>query len=109
MPPLESNLVALRKKVEEINDKILDYLVQRFEATEKIQKIKKKLHLGKTQPKREAEVIHHSIAHVEQKLKKKLSRADKIFIKRLFFLIFSYAKKTGIINRWKHLPKKQTR
>lgn len=89
--PLKS-LSHLRKRVETLDKKIIALLIIRFRTTNKIQNLKREFGIKIHQGKREYVL-----------LKKYLTRNAKHlpaqFLKKLFALIFSYAKKSDIIKR----------
>jgi chorismate mutase len=90
MPP--KSLSLLRKQIETIDKKIIALLIARFRTTHKIQNLKREFGIKIHQENRERIL-----------LKKYLTSNAKYlppeFLKKLFSLIFSYAKKTGIIKR----------
>ena len=91
--PIQKKLHALRKKVENIDKKIISLLSNRFLITKQIQSLKTELGEARTQKAREKMLIKRYIKSAA-KLK-----VPKLLIKKIFPSIFSYAKKTGIIKR----------
>lgn len=88
-----SSLSLLRKKVETIDKKIIALLIARFRTTHKIQNLKREFGIKINQEKRERDLLKKYLSHPKGKgLPQKL-------LAKLFSLIFSYAKKTGIIKR----------
>jgi len=84
-------LNLIRKEVETIDKKILELLTERFQATDKIQTIKTELGLKITQKGRETGLLEK----YTQKAKEYGLPSD--LIKKIFKMVFSYSKKTGII------------
>ncbi|MEK7523693.1 MAG: chorismate mutase [Patescibacteria group bacterium] len=84
-------LTLLRQEVEKIDKMLITQLIKRFQKTAKIQQLKKQLGLPLTQKKREQALLQK---HFSRARKGKLQGS---LIKRLFNLIFSYSKKTGIM------------
>ena len=81
------------KEVETIDKKILELLTKRFQATDKIQTIKAELGLEITQKSRETDLLEK----YAQKAREYGLPSD--LIKKIFKMVFSYSKKTGIIKR----------
>lgn len=79
--------------METIDKKILELLTKRFQATDKIQTIKTELGLKITQKGREIDLLEK----YTQKAKEYGLPSD--LIKKIFKMVFSYSKKTGIIKR----------
>ena len=77
--------------METIDKKILELLTERFQATDKIQTIKTELGLKITQKGRETGLLEK----YTQKAKEYGLPSD--LIKKIFKMVFSYSKKTGII------------
>lgn len=92
-------LKILRKKVEKIDRSIIQLLFQRFKITKQIQVLKTDFKIPLSQKKREKYLLQKYLISAKAK------KLNPILIKKLFNLIFSYSKKTGIIKRWK-MPKK---
>lgn len=86
-------LNLIRKAVETIDKKILELLTKRFQATDNIQTIKTELGLKITQKGRETDLLEK----YTQKAKEYGLPSD--LIKKIFKMVFSYSKKTGIIKR----------
>lgn len=89
LPP--QKLTILRQEVGKIDRVVIAQLIKRFKKTAKIQQLKKQLELPLTQKRREQALLQKHF---------RLARKGKLpdsFIKRLFNLIFSYSKKTGIM------------
>lgn len=86
-------IARLRPKVEDIDRRIIDLLKKRFQITKNIQDIKRKLGIQITQKIREKALLkEYSTIAIHSKLPNGL-------VKKIFTIIFSYAKKTGIIKR----------
>lgn len=73
-----------RKKINNIDSKILKLLKERFEVSKKIGEIKKKKGIKVLDKKREKEII---LDLVEK------SSLDKKFIKQLYFIIFKESRR----------------
>lgn len=99
-----NRLRQLRSRVEMLDTELILLLKKRFALTSMIQKTKKSLQIPLTQLKREKKLLS---AYVRLGKKEGL---NPLLIKKLFILLFSYAKKTGIMKRikktWKPLQQK---
>lgn len=88
-----SRLHKLRKKVEAIDERIIILLIARFRTTNQIQNLKREFAIPVNQKIREQNLLKKYFKGREQgPLPRKL-------IEKLFRLIFSYSKKSGIIKR----------
>lgn len=86
-----SRLTSLRKEVSGIDKQILALLGKRFKITNEIQQLKLVLGLKITQPKRENELLNKYLLLATKK------KLDPTLIRELFTLVFSYSKKSAII------------
>lgn len=84
-------LKRLRKQIEKIDKNILSLLAKRFGITKAIQNLKRGYNIAIFQKSREKRLLK---LHLIQS--KHLGLSSR-FVKKLFSLIFSYSKKTGII------------
>lgn len=86
-------LITIRQQVTYIDKRIIKFLSDRFKLTSKIQQIKKKLHIPISQKQRENNLIEkYSKFAVKRGLPTSM-------ITKLFSIVFSYSKKSGIIKR----------
>lgn len=92
-------LQILRKKIEKVDHDIIQLLAERFKTTKQIQNLKIDFGLPLLQKKREKYLLQK---YLKLALAKKL---NSTLIRKLFNLIFSYSRKTGIIRRWKKTQK----
>ena len=90
---LAHRLSILRKKIEAIDEKILSLLHSRFLTTNQIQSLKRCLALPIHQKGREAFLLKKYFAIAKEKF------LPKQLIKKIFTLVFSYAKKNDIMKR----------
>ena len=88
---LRTQLRHDRTRVTRIDTLVIRLLAERFKITRHIQSLKQAINLPIHQKTRENAVLTRALRLGKAK---KLSSA---FIKNLFFLIFSYSKKDGII------------
>lgn len=88
-----NKLTSLRKKVENVDKKIIKLLIERFRLTQQIQDIKRESGLPLLQKKREQTLLKSHLLLAKQ------HSLDRSLVKEIFSLVFSYAKKTGIIKR----------
>lgn len=84
-------LQRLRKKVEKIDKKIIDLLALRSITTIKIQILKREMGFPLFQEQREKKLLDLYQKKAQER------KVEARFIKKLFTMIFSYAKKTGIM------------
>lgn len=94
-------LKILRKKVEKIDRNIIQLLANRFKTTKQIQNLKIDFGVALLQKKREKYLLQKYLKLAKEK------KLNPSLTKKLFNLIFSYSKKTGIIKRWKFSQKNQ--
>jgi len=87
-----AHLQKLRNDVQLIDRSIIKLLGKRFKATEQIQSIKRQLKMPINQKKREKELLEKYI-----KAAIKLNIPTPV-INKLFKVVFSYSKKSGIIS-----------
>lgn len=87
----DKKLNNLRRRVQNIDLKIIKLLVERFRVTRKIQALKKRLAEPITQKAREVSLLKGYLWFAQE------HKLPLTFIKKLFRLLFSYSKKSGII------------
>lgn len=92
-------LKILRKKIEKIDGNIIKLLTERFKTAKQIQNLKIDFGIPLLQKNREKYLLQKYLKLAEGK------KLNLTLIRKLFNLIFSYSKKTGIIKRWKKAKK----
>lgn len=92
-------LKILRNKIEEVDGNIIKLLTKRFKTTKQIQNLKIDFGLPLLQKNREKYLLKKYLKSAGCK------KLNPVLIKKLFNLIFSYSRKTGIIERWKKAKK----
>lgn len=86
-------LNGLRRRVETIDDKIIKLIIVRFRTTNQIQNLKIEFGIPVSQKNREQILLKKYLKGTNR------GPLPRKFVEKLFRLIFSYSKKTGIIKR----------